>query len=143
MKHALRRTAVAAAVVASLLGQADLASAHTVQGTTWFSDGSTHQVVFEGMTVTAYATGAVPGVGYYLVFGRSVPGADLCHSGTRLNPNVQVASSRGFIAQTSGVVPVVDDSEGWEVAFCGTGVRGEPSYTRTQSATLTVYSTTH
>lgn len=143
MKHAFRSLAVVAAAVASLVALAAPASAHPPRGWTSFSDGSTYKLVFEGETVTAQATGAIPGVGYYLVFGRQQGDFDLCHNGTIINPNLRVADSNGSIAPTSGVIPVVSDSEGWELAFCGTGSPNQISYTRTHSALLSVYSTTH
>lgn len=130
MKHALRKSVFAISALAGVVALAAPAWAHPVQGNTWWSDGSTSQYVFEGMTVSAYATGAMPGVTYYLTIGQ---GEGICETGTRLNPNPRVASSRGVISLTSGVVT----QEGtWDVAFCAAS-------TRTQSVSLTVDSTTH
>ena len=130
MKHALRSTTALGLALAGCLALAGPASAHPVQGNSWWSDGATSQYVFEGMTVSAYATGAQPGTAYYLTSGQ---GESVCENGTKLNPDARFPTSRGLIGLTSGVVT----QEGtWHVAFCA-------GTTRTQSVSLTVDSTTH
>ena len=130
MKRALRTTTALGVALASLLALAAPASAHPIQGNTWWSDGSTSQYVFVGMTVSAYATGAQPGTAYYLTIGQ---GHSICENGTQLSPTARFPTSRGLIGPTSGVVT----QEGtWHVAFCA-------ATTRTQSVSLTVDSTTH
>ena len=108
-----------------------------VQGSTWYSNGTTSKSGPSGTVITAYASGALANASFKLVTGNDGGTGQPCRFAIQpVNASVRVASSRGFIPNTTGAInrtPVT-----WQVCFRQEG-SGDPLKV-TQVATITVTS---
>lgn len=92
-----------------------------IQGNTWYSDGQFVKSGPAGTVVSAFATGAMPDLGYLFVSGQyNGPPSDDQRMGCAdqsvpINPNVRYSNSRGFIPNTSG--PVNRPLGEWQICF--------------------------
>lgn len=118
-----RAVTAGVSVVAGVLAVASLAWACTVvSGSTWYSDGTTSKSGPVGTTISAFATGATPGISYVLVLGND--GGDPGHASHAcmaavdvLNPTTTGANSRGFIGVTSGAVHATTPKGAYQLCF--------------------------
>ena len=88
----------------------------TLQGATWFNDGSTSKTGPSGTVVSAFATGVSTGRGYKLVTGLDGgPSFPCMWDVVPVNNSVRFPNSRGFIPMTSG--PVNRGPGRWQLCF--------------------------
>jgi hypothetical protein len=78
----------------------------TVQGSTWYSDGTKAKSGLPGTRITAYAVNAFSGVPYRLVLGLGGPGTACQAIAQWINPTIVFAGSTGLIGRVTGTVPV-------------------------------------
>ena len=77
----------------------------TVQGSTWYSDGTKAKAGPPGTPISAYAVNAFPGVGYRLVLGLG-SSTRACEAIAQwVNPAVVIAGPSGLIGRVTGTVP--------------------------------------
>jgi len=109
------------AVIAVTLAVASMAWAcTTIQGLTWYSDGTFNKSGPSGTSITAFATGARPNSTFNLVSGNDA--GDPSHADhacmfnfENVNPNVRTSSSTGFLGNTTGTI---NRSPGeWQICF--------------------------
>ena len=115
------RFGVGAGLVVTLLTVASISWAcTTIQGFTWYSDGTSSKSGAAGTSITAYATGARTNRVFNLVAGNAVgqPGHEdhaCMFNFSNLNPANRISSATGFIGYTTGTVnkPAGD----WQICF--------------------------
>ena len=78
----------------------------TVQGSSWYSDGTKAKAGPPGTPVTAYAVNTLPGVPYRLVLGLGSPGKACEAIAQWVNPAVVYAGENGLIGRVTGTVPL-------------------------------------
>lgn len=77
----------------------------TVQGSTWYGDGTPSKAGATGSAVTAYGTGLKASASFRLVTGLDAGVNNPCMWDVQpVNPNVRVSNARGFVPYTSGTV---------------------------------------
>ena len=87
-----------------------------VQGSTWYADGTTSKSGPSASVITAYASGALAGGSFKLVTGNDGGTGQPCRFAVQpVNASVRVASSRGFIPNTTGVINRPPGT--WQVCF--------------------------
>ena len=78
----------------------------TVQGSTWYSDGTKAKAGPPGTRITAYAANAFSGVPYRLVLGHGA-GDKACEAPAQwINPTIVFAGPTGLIGRVTGTVPL-------------------------------------
>lgn len=77
----------------------------TVQGSSWYSDGTKDKSGPPGTRITAYAVNVFPGVSYRLVLGLGSSGRACEAIAQWVNPTVVVAGQTGLIGRVTGTVP--------------------------------------
>jgi hypothetical protein len=107
----------------------------TVQGSTWYSDGTKVKAGPPGTRITAYAVNAFPGVSYRLVLGLGASGRACEAIAQWINPTVVVAGPSGLIGRVTGTVPLDTLPGTYKLCFedSSTG-----NFTGTGGATFTV-----
>lgn len=100
----LRVVATVAIAILTVMGMPAVAQATVISGSTWFSDGTRAKQVNLGDRISAFATGATPGVAYQLVIGdaRIHPTQGCFDLDYIVNQNTRWATADGFIGTTSG-----------------------------------------
>lgn len=94
-------------VTVAVLGPPSAASSiEVVAGSTWYSDGTRHKSGPVGTVVSAYATGALPGVPYKLVLAldNDSVGEQCVTTVQELNATVVATGSSGIIGRVRGTV---------------------------------------
>lgn len=88
-----------------------------IDGATFFTDGTSARTVPAGTRVSAFATGANPGVTYRLVSGKPDPttGAVCSLDAHPINPIVRYANNSGVLSPTAGTVNRPPGE--WQVCF--------------------------
>jgi hypothetical protein len=135
----LRKTVAGLAVFALMLCVTP-ASANTAAGSTWYSDGTRSKTVQPGTTIKVYATHAIQGIPYRLVF--TYPHPDPAHAthpcmgpiAQVVNPTIVYAGFNGIIGMVRGVV--THDVPGW-YTLCFADASGQ-MLTATAGATITI-----
>jgi hypothetical protein len=101
----MRRVAITVSLLLALLlaGAVPAAANHgTVQGSTWYSDGTTHTWGYPGHIVSVYATNAYPGIPFVVAAQPVVAGQKACGSPAVLVGSPTVTSgANGFIPTVS------------------------------------------
>ena len=107
----------------------------TVQGSTWYSDGTKAKSGPPGTRITAYAVNVFPNVPYRLVLGLGAPG-NACEAIAQwINPTIVHAGPTGLIGRVTGTVPLDTLPGTYKLCFedSSTG-----NFTGTGGATFTV-----
>ncbi|HET7722949.1 MAG TPA: hypothetical protein VFK43_23475 [Acidimicrobiales bacterium] len=78
----------------------------TVQGSSWYSDGTKAKSGPPGTRITAYAVNAFPGVPYRLILGLGGPGKACEAPAQWINPAIVYAGQNGLIGRVTGTVPL-------------------------------------
>ena len=78
----------------------------TVQGSTWYSDGTKAKSGPPGTRITAYAVNAFSGVPYRLILGLGSPGKACEAPAQWINPTIVFAGQTGVIGRVTGIVPL-------------------------------------
>ena len=105
MKRALSSGLVAAAMLV-VVTAAPASGVLSIQGFTWYGDGSFSKSAPAGTVVTLYATGAATNQQFQLMIVRPNPNYPCSDDNgpVAINPAIRYSNDRGFIPMTAGAV---------------------------------------